>query len=331
MESILEVCNLTTHFATEDGLVKAVNGVSYNVAKGETIALVGESGSGKTVSALSILRLIQEPPGKIVSGSVTFEGVDLLKLSGEEIRRVRGAKIAMVFQEPMTSLNPVLTIGRQISETLELHQQMGKQEALRETIRLLGVVGIPQAERRVKDYPHHFSGGMRQRAMIAMAISCRPQVLIADEPTTALDATIQAQLLELLRGITRELGTSVIMITHNLGIVARYARRVYVMYAGGIVEHGLAQMVYDDPRHPYVAGLLASVPRLDEARKTRLVSIGGQPPDLMFPPPGCTFRPRCSYADQCRESDAGLIEVAPGHYSSCQLGQQRKPPWSKTL
>ncbi|MDO8635461.1 MAG: ABC transporter ATP-binding protein, partial [Dehalococcoidia bacterium] len=263
MESVLAVDNLTTHFYTQDGLVKAVNGVSYRVAKGETIALVGESGCGKTVSALSILRLVHEPPGKIVAGSVTFEDVDLLKVSNSEMRRVRGAKIAMVFQEPMTSLNPVLTIGRQVSETLELHRHMGRQEALRETIKLLGVVGIPQAERRVKDYPHHFSGGMRQRVMIAMAIACRPRVLIADEPTTALDATIQAQLLELIRSITLELGNSVILITHNLGIVARYAQRVYVMYAGRIVEHGPAQMIYDKPRHPYTVGLLASVPRLD--------------------------------------------------------------------
>lgn len=327
MESLLAVDNLSTHFYTQDGLVKAVNGVSYRVAKGETIALVGESGCGKTVSALSILRLVKEPPGKIVAGSVTFEDVDLLKVSNSEMRRVRGAKIAMVFQEPMTSLNPVLTVGRQVSETLELHQHMGRQEALRETIQLLGGVGIPQAERRVKDYPHHFSGGMRQRVMIAMAIACHPRVLIADEPTTALDATIQAQLLELIKSITLELGTSVILITHNLGIVARYAQRVYVMYAGRIVEHGPAQMIYDKPRHPYTVGLLASVPRLDESRKTRLMSIKGQPPDLIYPPPGCAFKPRCSYGTQCQDESLDLVEVAPGHYCSCQLAPQGKLPW----
>jgi len=327
VESILDVDNLTTHFFTQDGLVKAVNGVSYRVAKGETIAMVGESGCGKTVSALSILRLVQEPPGKIVSGRVTFEDVDLLKVSNSEMRRVRGAKIAMVFQEPMTSLNPVLTIGRQVSETLELHQHMGRQAALRETIKLLGMVGIPQAERRVKDYPHHFSGGMRQRVMIAMAIACHPRLLIADEPTTALDATIQAQILELIKNLTRELGTSVILITHNLGIVARYAQRVYVMYAGDIVEHGPAQMVYDKPRHPYTLGLLASVPRLDETRKTRLLSIQGQPPDLIYPPPGCAFKPRCSYGTQCRDEEPELVEVAPGHYCSCQLSRNGKLPW----
>ncbi|MBI2846757.1 MAG: ABC transporter ATP-binding protein [Chloroflexi bacterium] len=330
MTALLQVRNLSTYFHTQDGVVKAVDGVYYEVAKGETIALVGESGCGKTVSALSILRLIPEPPGKIVSGEVLFEGTDLLKLSQEEMRKVRGAEIAMIFQEPMTSLNPVLTIGRQISEALELHQQMTKQDAYKEALRLLELVGIPQAERRARDYPHQFSGGMRQRVMIAMAISCRPKLLIADEPTTAVDVTIQAQLLELVRGITRELGTSLILITHNLGVVARYARRVYVMYAGRIVEHGTAQAVYHDPQHPYTVGLLSSVPRLDEPRKTHLSTIEGQPPDLIFPPSGCPFHPRCAYAiPKCSKDRPELMEVEPAHYSACWVALQKPTPWKK--
>ncbi len=331
MTALLDVRNLVTYFYTQDGVVRAVDGVSYSVTRGETIALVGESGCGKTVSALSMLRLIPEPPGKIVSGEVIFDGTDLLKLSREEIRKVRGGRIAMIFQEPMTSLNPVLTIGRQLSEALELHQQMGKRAAVQDAIRLLELVGIPHAERRARDYPHHFSGGMRQRVMIAMAISCKPQLIIADEPTTALDVTIQAQLLELIRGITSELGTSIILITHNLGVVARYAQRVYVMYAGIIVEHGSATEVYHDPRHPYTVGLLASVPRLDEPRKTRLVPIEGQPPDLIAPPRGCPFQPRCPYSIlQCKEKGRDMVDVVPpGHYSACWVAQQGLAPWKK--
>jgi ABC-type dipeptide/oligopeptide/nickel transport system ATPase component len=241
MRPLLEVKNLTTYFRTQDGIVKAVDDVSYTVNRGETIALVGESGCGKTVSALSILRLIDEPVGKIVSGEVFFEDIDLLKLSSDEMRKIRGAKISMIFQEPQTSLNPVLSIGRQLSEGLELHRQMSKEEAVRESINLLKMVGIPQPDSRINDYPHQFSGGMRQRVMIAIAISCKPQLIIADEPTTAVDVTIQAQLLELIRGISVELNTSLILITHNLGIVARYAHRVFVMYAGTIVEQGSAQ------------------------------------------------------------------------------------------
>ncbi|MFH1141710.1 MAG: ABC transporter ATP-binding protein [Chloroflexota bacterium] len=331
MSTLLDVRNLSTYFYTQDGVVRATERVSYSVARGETMAIVGESGCGKTVSALSILRLIPEPPGKIVSGEVIFDGTDLLKLSTHEMRKVRGARIAMIFQEPMTSLNPVLSIGRQLTEALELHQGMGKQEALQEAVRLLEMVGIPHAERRVKGFPHHFSGGMRQRVMIAMAISCKPQLIIADEPTTAVDVTIQAQLLELIRGITKELGTSIILITHNLGIVARYAQRVYVMYAGRIVEHGLAKDVYHDPRHPYTVGLLASVPRLDEPRKMRLVPIEGQPPDLISPPRGCPFRARCAYASpQCEVKGIDLAEVAPpAHYSACWAAQQDVMPWKK--
>ncbi len=331
MPALLEVRNLCTYFYTRDGVVKAVNNVSYEVDRGETIAIVGESGCGKTVSALSILRLIPEPPGKIVSGEVLFEGSDLLKLSKEGMRQVRGGKIAMIFQEPMTSLNPVLTIVRQISEALELHRKMTAHEAHEETVRLLKLVGIPEAERRVRDYPHHLSGGMRQRVMLAMAISCRPQLVIADEPTTAVDVTIQAQLLELIRGLTQELGTALILITHNLGIVARYARRVYVMYAGRMVEYGPAEEVYHNPYHPYTVGLLASVPRLDEPRKVRLVPVEGQPPDLIFSPRSCPFQPRCAYqTPECLASVPELVAVGPGHYSVCWLTRNGRRPWQKT-
>ncbi len=328
---LLDVRNLTTHFHTQSGVVKAVNGVSYNVSRGETIALVGESGCGKTVSALSILRLISEPPGKIISGEILFDGIDLLKLSKEEMRNIRGARIAMIFQEPLTSLNPVLTIGRQITEALEQHQKMSRPAALEEAIRLLRLVGIPQPERRVKDYPHHFSGGMRQRAMIAIAISCQPELIIADEPTTVVDVTIQAQLLELIRGITRELDTALILITHNLGIVARYAKRVYVMYAGRIVEHGPALEVYHRPAHPYTVGLLKSVPRLDEPRKIRLVPIEGQPPDLMGTPAGCAFEPRCDCVGElCQPNSPVMFEVSSGHFTTCCLAREKTKPWTKT-
>jgi oligopeptide/dipeptide ABC transporter ATP-binding protein len=320
VSTLLEVRDLSTHFHTQDGVVKAVEHASYEVARGEVIALVGESGCGKTVSALSIVRLIQEPPGKIVSGQVNFNGTDLLKLSRQAIRKVRGSQIAMIFQEPMTSLNPVLTIRRQMTEALEIHRGMKRQGASEEAIRLLERVGITEAERRIRDYPHKFSGGMRQRVMMAMAISCQPQLIIADEPTTAVDVTIQAQLLEMLHNITKDLDTAIILITHNLGIVARYARRVYVMYAGRIVETGSAQDVYHNPRHPYTVGLIASVPRLDEPRTARLVPIEGQPPDLIAPPLGCPFHPRCSKVqNQCKEGAYELMEVGPGHYTSCPI------------
>lgn len=330
MRPLLEVNNLTTHFHTQDGVVKAVDGVSYNVSRGETIALVGESGCGKTVSALSILRLVAEPVGRIVSGEVFFEDVDILKLSPEEMRKIRGGQISMIFQEPQTSLNPVLTIGRQVSEGLELHLQMSKEEARRESVNLLKLVGIPHPEARMNDYPHQFSGGMRQRVMIAIAISCKPKLIIADEPTTAVDVTIQAQLLELIKGISRELNTSLILITHNLGIVARYAHRVFVMYAGRIVECGSALDVYHRPKHPYTAGLLGSVPRLDEPRKTRLTPIADQPPDLIALPPGCAFEPRCNHASlQCATQKPMLVEVAGGHYSACWIAQNGQKPWQK--
>jgi oligopeptide/dipeptide ABC transporter ATP-binding protein len=330
MANLLEVRNLTTHFFTQDGIVRAVNDVSYNVAAGETVALVGESGCGKTVSALSVLRLIQEPPGKIMSGEIWFQGNDLLKLSKLEIAKIRGAHISMIFQEPLTSLNPVLTIGLQISEALEFHRNMSRRQARDESIRLLESVGITQAARRIKDYPHHFSGGMRQRVMIAMAISCSPQLIIADEPTTAVDVTVQAQLLELLRGISRDLHTSMILITHNLGIVARYAQRVYVMYAGRIIEYGSSREVFQAPAHPYTIGLLASVPRLDEPKKIRLEPITGQPPDLINKLETCAFQPRCSFCDgKCYLSPHSLVEVGPGHFTACNLVKSGVTLWKK--
>jgi oligopeptide/dipeptide ABC transporter ATP-binding protein len=316
--TLLDVRNLSVNFYTQDGVVHAVDGVSFNVNRGETIALVGESGCGKTVSALSILRLIPDPPGKIVSGEIFFDGTDILALPMNQMLDIRGDKIAMIFQEPLTALDPVLTIGRQITEALERHRDMYGQVAQDEAIRLLKLVGIPQPDQRVKEYPHQFSGGMRQRAMIALAISCEPQLIIADEPTTVVDVTIQAQLLELIRGITERLNTALILITHNLGIVARYAHRVYVMYAGHIVEHGSSLDIYQHPHHPYTQGLLASVPRLDEPRKTRLQPVEGQPPDLIQLPPGCAFGPRCSRCtNSCRESAPPLIEITPGHFTAC--------------
>ncbi len=319
-QPLLDIRNLSTYFHTQDGIVKAVDGVSYNVNRGETIALVGESGCGKTVSALSILRLIPDPPGKITSGEIFFDGTNLLALPKEAMTDIRGDKIAMIFQEPLTSLDPVLTIGRQITEPLERHRDMHGKEADDEAIRLLKLVGIPQADRRIKDYPHQFSGGMRQRAMIALAISCQPQLILADEPTTVVDVTIQAQLLELIRNITKELNTALILITHNLGIVARYAQRVYVMYAGHIVEHGSSQEIYKNPAHPYTKGLLASVPRLDEPRKTRLQPIEGQPPDLIQLPVGCAFEPRCDrVCDECHHERPPLVEVSPGHFAACLI------------
>ena len=316
--SLLEVKDLRTYFYTDAGVVRAVDGVSYDLNQGETLGLVGESGCGKSVSALSILRLIANPPGKIVGGEILFEGKDLLKASEEEIRDIRGNQIAMIFQEPMTSLNPVLTIGLQIGEALELHRKMNKTEAREEIIRLLKMVGIPDPERRINDYPHQFSGGMRQRVMIAMALSCNPKLLIADEPTTAVDVTIQAQLLEVVKELTSKLGTAVILITHNLGVVARHVNRMAVMYAGRIVEQGPAAEVYAHPQHPYTIGLLASVPRLDKPRKERLVPIDGQPPNLIYLPPGCSFVPRCSYRMEiCSKERPELRPVGDRHYTAC--------------
>ncbi len=317
-EPLLRVDDLKTYFYTEEGVVKAVDGVAFDVAPGEILGLVGESGCGKTVSALSVLRLIPIPPGKIVSGSVLFEGKDLVRMDEDGIRHVRGNEIAMIFQEPMTSLNPVLTIGRQLTETLELHLKMDRGAATQRAVELLEMVGIPEARSRINDYPHQFSGGMRQRVMIAMALSCNPKLLLADEPTTALDVTIQAQILELLTRLTRELGTAVIIITHNLGVVARYADRVNVMYAGKIVEAASAEALYHRPRHAYTLGLLRSVPRLDQARKEKLDPIDGMPPDLVRVPPGCSFRPRCRFAvDRCGEEVPPLLPVENSRTSAC--------------
>ena len=324
MTPLLEVKDLYTNFFTEDGVVKAVDGVSYDLYEGETLGLVGESGCGKTVSALSVLRLIPNPPGKIVNGEVIFQGQDLLHLSEEEICHVRGNKIAMIFQEPMTSLNPVLTIGRQIAEPMEIHEGLSKDEALAKSVTLLEDVQIPEAETRIKAYPHLFSGGMRQRAMIAMGLGCNPKLIIADEPTTALDVTIQAQLLELLKGLTQEFGTALIIITHNLGVVARYADRVNVMYAGRIIEKGTAMDIYADPRHPYTLGLMASVPRLDQDMKEKLVPIEGQPPDLLAVPKGCAFHPRCTYAvEQCRQETPVLEPVEKKHEKACWVNVRK--------
>ncbi len=317
-EQLLSIDGLKTHFFSPSGVVKAVDGISYDVREGETLAIVGESGCGKSVGALSIMRLVASPPGRIIAGSVVFEGQDLLAISESSMRSIRGNRIAMIFQEPMTSLNPVLTIGKQITESLELHLKMQGAQAQRRAMELLEMVGIPDAPSRLKQYPHQFSGGMRQRVMIAMAMSCNPKLLIADEPTTALDVTIQAQILELIKDLSSQLGTAVIIITHNLGVVARYADRVNVMYAGKIIERGSAIDIYENPHHPYTQGLLESVPRLDENRRQRLESIIGSPPDLMDLPTGCAFRPRCKVAvERCAEETPPLMPVADGHTAAC--------------
>jgi oligopeptide transport system ATP-binding protein len=318
MTSLLEVKGLKTRFFTQDGVVQAVNGVSYVLGEGEALGIVGESGCGKSVSVLSIMRLIPDPPGKIVGGEVMFEGRDLLKMTPDEVRDIRGNKIAMIFQDPMTSLNPVLTIGRQVSEALELHLGMDRKEARRRTVELLETVGIPEAVDRVDDYPHQFSGGMRQRVMIAMGLSCNPQILIADEPTTALDVTIQAQIVDLVKRLREEIGMAVIWITHDLGIIAGFAENVIVMYAGFIVEMAPVKGLYGDPRHPYTLGLLGSLPRLDAKTHEKLVSIEGLPPDLIALPEGCPFAARCDYVmDKCLEENPPLEPVGPNHYIAC--------------
>ena len=318
MDVLLDVRDLQTQFHTSGGVVRAVDGVSWDVRAGETVALVGESGCGKSVSALSVMRLVSAPAGRIVAGQIRFKGRDLLALSEDEMRKVRGREIGMIFQEPMTSLNPVLTIGRQLTETLEIHLGMTPAQSRARAGEILGLVGISDPERRLRQYPHQFSGGMRQRIMIAMALSCNPALILADEPTTALDVTIQAQILELLKDLSRKLGVAMLMITHNLGVVARYADRVNVMYAGRIVERGTAREIYANPRHPYTLGLLRSVPRLDEPRKSRLDPISGQPPDLTRLPPGCAFAPRCAFVvDRCRVERPELATVAPDHTSAC--------------
>jgi peptide/nickel transport system ATP-binding protein len=354
-EVLLDIRDLRTHFYTEDGVVKAINGVNLEIARGESLGLVGESGSGKSVTALSILRLIQDPPGKIVSGQVRFKGEDLLTYPVVRLRReVRGREISMIFQDPMISLNPVFTVGNQLAEAIYLHQFKRQRAALRQGVamlreagapglegvaeageaphartlwrravqrgvRMMEAVGIPSAGERVIDYPHQFSGGMRQRIMIAMAISCNPALLIADEPTTALDVTIQAQILEIMRTIKRQFGTSILLITHNLGVIAEMADRVAVMYAGNVVEYTDAQTLFSQPKHPYTVGLLNCYPDVEGPRKT-LESIEGVVPDLINPPSGCRFHPRCKLAMPiCREQEPRLEPVAEGHLVSCHV------------
>ncbi len=318
MATLLDVKDLRTEFHTQDGVVHAVNGVSFSVDEGETLGLVGESGCGKSVSVLSVMRLIPQPPGKIAGGQVMFQGRDLLQVDDEEIRSVRGNKIAMVFQDPMTSLNPVLTIGTQISETLELHLGMTKEQARKRSAELLKMVGIPEAENRLDDYPHQFSGGMRQRVMIAMALSCAPQLLIADEPTTALDVTIQAQIIDIVKRLRRELGMAIIWITHDLGVIAGLADRINVMYAGFIIETAAVKEIFGNPLHPYTLGLLGSIPRLDEVRKEKLTPIDGLPPDLISMPKGCPFYDRCRFrTEKCLNEDPVLEMGAVRHSVAC--------------
>jgi peptide/nickel transport system ATP-binding protein len=321
-ERLLDIRGLKTYFATDDGMVQAVDGVDLAIDRGETLGVVGESGSGKTVTAMSVLKLIAMPPGRIVGGQILWRGRDLVPLGPREMQKIRSKEIAIVFQEPMTSLNPVYTVGDQIAEVIRLHEGLGKRAALERTVEMLRLVHIPNAERRVKDYPHQFSGGMRQRVMIAMALSCNPALLIADEPTTALDVTIQAQILDLLAEMKSRLGMAVMLITHAMGVVAETAQRVVVMYAGKVIEEAPVRELFAHPRHPYTQGLIRSIPRIDTAatRKPRLEAIAGVVPSLLGPPPGCRFAPRCRFASAiCREAVPPLREVAPGHKVACVL------------
>ncbi len=323
MAPLLEIKSLKTHFATDDGIVQAVDGVDITINKGETLCVVGESGCGKTVTAMSILKLIAMPPGRIVEGQIMFQGRDLVQLSSSELDEVRAKEIGFIFQEPMTSLNPVLTIGEQIAESLRRHEGLSRKDALSRTIEMLKLVQIPNAETRVHDYPHQFSGGMRQRVVIAMALACKPKLVIADEPTTALDVTIQAQILDLLQDMKERFGMAVMLITHAMGVVAETAQRVAVMYAGKIVEEASVDRLFEHPSHPYTQGLIRSIPRidLDSAHKSRLETIGGSVPILINPAPGCRFAPRCRYAMSiCTEVEPLLREIAPGHRMACHLG-----------
>jgi len=315
---LLDIRGLETQFKTPDGIVHAVNGVSFGLKEGETLGVVGESGCGKSVTMLSVLGLIPSPPGKVTAGEAYYFGQDLLKMSSEEIRHVRGAQIGMVFQDPMTSLNPVLTIGRQLEEPLMLHVGMSKNQARERAAELLGMVGIPNAKDRLNDYPHQYSGGMRQRVMIAMALSCSPQILIADEPTTALDVTIQAQITDLVKRLRDELGMAIIWITHDLGVVAGLAKRVLVMYGGKIIEESEVADLYANPTHPYTIGLLGSLPRVDEKEHGRLFSIEGAPPVLYKKPQACSFAPRCKWAvERCWKENPSLETVSPEHRVAC--------------
>jgi oligopeptide transport system ATP-binding protein len=317
-EHLLQVRGLSTHFFTPDGTVQAVDDVSFDVGYGETLGLVGESGCGKSVTALSIARLVADPPGKIVAGSILFDGIDVLKLSSDDMRKLRGKEIGFIFQDPLTSLNPTLTIGYQIGESIREHLGLPSKAARDRIVELLARVGIPRPADRLNDYPHQFSGGMRQRVMIAIALSCDPKLLLADEPTTALDVTIQAQILELIQRLSSEFGTAVLLITHDLGIAAGMCDRVNVMYAGRIVETGSVDTLFENPRMPYAWGLLDSLPRIDDVRGDRLRTIEGLPPLLINPPNACRFNPRCSYArDKCREIEPELTERGGGHMARC--------------
>jgi peptide/nickel transport system ATP-binding protein len=318
--ALLDIRGLKTYFDTDEGTVRAVDGVDLAIGHGETVCVVGESGCGKTVTALSVLKLIAMPPGRIAGGQIFWQGRDLVPLGADEINRVRASEIAFVFQEPMTSLNPVYTIGDQITEVIQLHQKLSRRAALARAVEMLALVQIPNPARRVHDYPHHFSGGMRQRAMIAMALSCNPKLLIADEPTTALDVTIQAQILDLLLDMKSRLGMSIMLITHAMGVVAEVAQRVVVMYAGKVVEEATVEGLFADPRHPYTQGLIRSIPRIDLAavRKVRLETIAGTVPKLIDPPVGCRFAARCRLAvDECRRAQPELREIEPGHRVAC--------------
>src|SRR6202521_1617527 len=322
---LLSVKDLEVTFSTDDGIVRAVNGLSLDLEAGKTLGIVGESGSGKSVTALSIMRLIAMPPGRIERGTIEFEGQDLLKLGEAQMRHIRGNKISMIFQDPMTSLNPVLTIGEQIAETIMLHQHKNRRQAYERAIEMLDVVRIPEAASRIKNYPHQFSGGMRQRVMIAMALACDPQLLIADEPTTALDVTIQAQILDLMRDLQKRLNSAIILITHDLGVVAEVCEKVLVMYGGNMVEYGTADQIFQSPKHPYTWGLLESLPRLDEKERTRLIPIDGQPPNLLRLPPGCAFAARCRYArPDCATVPPPVIDFGDGHLARCVLYEDDK-------
>ena len=320
--NLLEIKNLKTYFFTDYGVVKAIDGVNLRVGQEETLGIVGESGCGKSVTGLSILRLIPIPPGKIVEGEILFQGEDLLKLRAKQMRKVRGNKISMIFQEPMTSLNPVFTVGDQIAEAIVLHQGLKKKPALEKTIETLRLVGIPGPEERIKHYPHQMSGGMRQRVMIAMAISCKPTLLIADEPTTALDVTIQAQILDLLQDLKQQLHMALMLISHDLGVIAEMADRVAVMYAGSLMEYAEVNALFQHPRNPYTSGLLRSLP-WHQKRKSRFKAIPGQVPDPLNRPAGCPFHPRCDMViDTCRQMEPAFEEVSPGHWSKCHRSRE---------
>jgi len=318
MAPILDVRNLVTRFYTEDGVVHAVNGISYTLDEGESMAIVGESGSGKSVGVMSIMGLIPSPPGKVEAGEVLYNGRDLVKLSQEELRKLRGSEIAMIFQDPMTSLNPVLNVGVQLTESLELHLNMSNAQAKERAVEMLQLVGIPNAADRLEDYPHQFSGGQRQRLMIAMALSCNPSILIADEPTTALDVTIQAQIIELVQKLQQEMGMAIIWITHDLGVVAGMVQKLAVMYSGFIVEYGSVHDLYKHTSHPYTLGLLSSIPKIDAKERTRLTSIEGLPPDLLIEPKYCPFAPRCPFViERCWAENPPLVAVEPNHSAAC--------------